>query len=84
MDPTNVAQDRGTAGGDGQYFARAQALMARRAELFAAARTVSTGGAPAFVPSMPDRAEPRHRTGGRQLSLPIPRERARRRARMLR
>jgi hypothetical protein len=84
MDPTNVAQDRGMADHDGQYLARAQALMARRAELFAMSRTLSLESAPALVQSTPDRADRMRRTGGRQLSLPIARERGRRRARMLR
>lgn len=84
MDPTNVTQDRGMADGDGQYVARAQALMARRAELFASARTLPLESAPAYAPAIPARADRKRRSGGRQLSLPIARERGRRRARMLR
>ena len=84
MDPTTPAQDRGLTDGDGQYVARAQALMARRAELFATARVASPGSTAAFVPTDAERPLRPRRTGGRQLSLPIARERGRRQARMLR
>jgi hypothetical protein len=68
---------------DGTYLRRAQALMAARAELFAAL--------PSNVPRFAgiavarrERVTSRNRPGGRQLSLPLPRERLRRQARMLR
>jgi hypothetical protein len=68
---------------DGPYQRRAQALLATRAELFvpAQARSVRLVG----IPGPPrDRTPSGARQGGRQLTLPLPRERGRRRARMIR
>ena len=67
---------------DGPYQRRAQALLATRAELFVAdARSVRLAG----IPGPPrDRTPSGARQRGRQLSLPLPRERGRRRARMIR
>lgn len=66
--------------GEGPYLRRAQALLAARAELFLAgpARLAGIAGPP------PDRPGAVFRQGSRQLTLPLPRERARRRARMAR
>ncbi|HEY6469892.1 MAG TPA: hypothetical protein VI434_08995 [Candidatus Dormibacteraeota bacterium] len=83
MHPETTTPDGGATDGDGQYFRRAQALMARRAELFATVPSLSLGRAATAGPMPEDRPEA-HRSGGRQLSLPISRERGRRRARMLR
>jgi hypothetical protein len=69
--------------GEGAYLRRAQALLAARGELFLAgpARSLRLAG----VDGPPqDRASSRLRQGSRQLSLPLPRERIRRRARMVR
>jgi len=67
---------------NGPYLRRAQALLATRAELFVAAQTRSVRLA--AVPAPPQhRAEAGVRPGGRQLTLPLPRERGRRRARMV-
>ena len=84
MDPDTSNPGSGTTDGDGQYFRRAQALMARRAELFATVPSLSLERAAAVGPTPQDRAHGTRRSGGRQLSLPISRERGRRRARMLR
>lgn len=65
-------------GDHGWYLRRAESLLAARAELFAA-----SPGQPAPVVSRTDRPVTRTRAGSRQLSLPLPRERGRRRARML-
>ena len=66
---TSGGEDVGLPG-DGPYLRRAQALLAARAELFVA-------GPPQ------DRAATLARPG-RQLRLPLPRERTRRRATMVR
>jgi hypothetical protein len=68
--------------GDGPYLRRAQALLAARAELFVAGagrsmRLVGLAGSPQ------DQAPVLTRRG-RQLTLPLPREQRRRRARMVR
>jgi hypothetical protein len=84
MDPDTPTVDCGASDGDGQYFRRAQALMARRAELFTTTPSLSLGHAAALGPTSQDRPKSSRRSGGRQLSLPIARERGRRRARMLR
>jgi hypothetical protein len=84
MDYETSTTDSGLTDGDGQYVRRAQALMARRAELFATAPALSLVRAPAAVPTAQERPQRTRRTGGRQLSLPLARERGRRRARMLR
>jgi hypothetical protein len=65
------------------YLRRAQALLAARAELF----TALPLGSPRFtgtVIARRDRVTARDRTRSRQLSLPLPRDRGSRRARMLR
>ena len=68
---------------DVPYLRRAQALLATRSELFPAAPARSVW--PAGTPGPPqDRTGSSARRGGRQLSLPLPRERGRRRARMVR
>jgi hypothetical protein len=66
--------------GEGPYLRRAQALLAARAELFPAgpARLAGIAGPPQ------DRPESHFRHASRQLTLPLPRERQRRRARMVR
>lgn len=84
MDDETLTPDSGMADGDGQYVRRALALMARREELFTAVPVGSLVCAPAAVPTPQDRPQRSRLTGGRQLSLPIARERGRRRARMLR
>jgi len=84
MDYQTITPDSGLSDGDGQYVRRAQALMALRAELFTTAPVLSLVRVPAAVPTPQDRLQRTRRTGGRQLSLPIARERAGRRARMLR
>ena len=68
---------------DGSYFRRAQALVAARSELF----TTLPLGSPRFtgtVIARRDRVTARDRSSARQLSLPLPRDRGRRGARMLR
>ena len=73
----------GTVAGEGQYLRRAQAMLAARAELFRAvpARSVRLAG----IAGPPrDRAGSLLRQVSRQLTLPLPRERTRRRARMVR
>jgi hypothetical protein len=68
---------------EGAYLRRAQALLAAREELFLAspARSLRLAG----VDGLPQgRASSRLRQASRQLSLPLPRERTRRRARMVR
>jgi hypothetical protein len=82
MDPETATPEFGPPDTEGQYFRRAQALMARRAELFTSAALSLVRDTPGPTPR--DRPQGRRRTGGRQLSLPIGRERGRRRARMLR
>jgi hypothetical protein len=69
-------------GGQGSYLWRAQALLAARAELFAAPSRQPAGIAPP-AGVRPDRRLVRDPGAARQLSLPLPRERRRRRARML-
>jgi hypothetical protein len=78
---TSGAEDRGIPA-DGPYLRRAQALVAARAELFVtgparSVRLVGIAGPPQ------DRTAPLTRQG-RQLALPLPRERTRRRATMVR
>lgn len=67
--------------GDGAYLRRAQALLAARGELFVVS-TRSARLAGIAGPSQ-DRAASVLRSGGRQLTLPLPRERGRQRARMV-
>jgi hypothetical protein len=66
---------------DEPYLRRAQALVAARAELFAAGAGVVRFAGVAGSPQ--DRAGPLA-PPTRQLTLPLPRERVRRRARMVR
>jgi hypothetical protein len=83
MDDTTPAVHPQDGDVDGSYLRRAQALLAARAELF----TALPLGSPRFtglVIARRDRVTARDRSGARQLSLPIPRDRGRRRARMLR
>jgi hypothetical protein len=76
---TAAAIDPGAAG-EGHYLRRAQALLAARSELFPATSARLTG-----MPGPPqDRPVARFRRNTRQLTLPLPRENARRRARMMR
>jgi len=78
---TSGGEDVGLPG-DGPYLRRAQALLAARAELFVAgpARSVRLAG---IAGPPQDRAATLARPG-RQLRLPLPRERTRRRATMVR
>lgn len=68
---------------DEPYLRRAQALLATRAELFAGAQTHRARLAGVSGPPL-TQAGVGVRPGGRQLTLPLPRERGRRRARMMR
>jgi len=65
------------------YAQRAQTLMAARAELFDRPPATAARSA-GMVITQRDGLSVRERPAGRQLSLPLPRERGRRRARMLR
>jgi hypothetical protein len=67
---------------DGPYLRRAQALLATRAELFASVQTHPVRLAGVAGPPR-NRGGTGVRPGGRQLTLPLPRERGRRRARMV-
>jgi hypothetical protein len=84
MDDESATPGFDVTDNDGQYVRRALTLMARRAELFTAAPARSPVSVPAVVPTPQDRPQRPRRTGGRQLSLPIARERGRWRARMVR
>lgn len=66
--------------GAGPYLRRALALLAARSELFLSGpeRVAGIAGPPQ------DRPGSRFRRASRQLTLPLPRERSRRRARMVR
>jgi hypothetical protein len=66
--------------GEGAYLRRAQTLLAARGELFVIvpARSQELAGPPN------DRSGSLFRQVGRQLTLPLPRDRAGRRARMMR
>lgn len=68
---------------EGPYLRRAQALLAARSDLFirVPVRSARLGG---IAGSPQDRAGSLFRPAGRQLTLPLPRERSRRRARMVR
>jgi hypothetical protein len=69
--------------GDGPYLRRARALLAARAELFLVTSTRSARLAGIAGP--PQEGQEAHfRLPSRQLTLPLPRERSRRRARMMR
>ena len=83
MDDDTAIPQPPAGGVDGSYLRRAQALLADRAELF----TTLPVGSPRFtglVIARRDRVAQRARAGARQLSLPLPHDRGRRRARMLR
>jgi hypothetical protein len=67
---------------DGSYLRRAQALLAARVELFATIPAASTR-VTATLTAQRDGVASQARRAGRQLSLPLPRGRGRRRARML-
>ena len=67
---------------DDTYVLRAQALLATRAELFIPAQARSVRLAGAGGPPQ-DRTGSEFRPRGRQLTLPLPRARGRRRARMV-
>jgi hypothetical protein len=67
---------------DESYLGRAQALLAARADLFGTASARSTR--PAGTPGPPSDRARADRRSSRQLSLPLPRERGLRRARMVR
>jgi hypothetical protein len=77
MDSDTPAAVDPAAAGEGQYLRRAQALLAARAELFPVgpARLAGIAGPPQDRPGALFRR-------ASQLTLPLPRERARRRARM--
>jgi hypothetical protein len=68
---------------DGPYLRRAKALIAARSELFRATPSRSGWLAGASGPPQ-DRTRALARKAGRQLTLPLPRELPRRRARMVR
>lgn len=80
MDIETTAAIDPAAAGEGHYLRRAQALLAARAELFPAgpARLAGIAGPPQGRPAAG------FRRNTRQLTLPLPREKARRRARMMR
>jgi hypothetical protein len=69
--------------GDGPYLRRAKALIAARADLFRTGPQRSAWLAGVSGPPQ-DRPTGLARKASRQLSLPLPRERQRRRARMMR
>ncbi|MFI5286512.1 MAG: hypothetical protein ACHQ4F_09345 [Candidatus Dormibacteria bacterium] len=79
MDTDRAGSDDAGAGEEA-YLRRAQNLVAARGELFvmAPARSQQLPGPP------DDRIGSLFRQAGRQLTLPLPRERAGRRARMMR
>jgi hypothetical protein len=83
MDEETATPAPEVAGSDGTYLRRAQALMAARAELFVALPP-SVPRFAAIAVARRERVTSRDRPDGRQLSLPLPRERRRRQARMLR
>jgi hypothetical protein len=69
--------------GDGPYLRRAKALIAARSDLFRAVPSRSGWLAGASGPPQ-DRTRALARKKSRQLTLPLPRELPRRRARMVR
>jgi hypothetical protein len=69
--------------GEGQYLRRAQTLLAARGDLFLAGPARSMAFAEVAA-NRQDRATSAIRRASRQLSLPLPRERKRPRARMVR
>jgi hypothetical protein len=82
MDTDPAASVETAIGGEGPYLRRAQALVAERAELFhiRPARSVRLTG---VSEPQRDRAGSLPRNASRQLTLPLPRDRARRRLRMV-
>jgi hypothetical protein len=82
MDTDAAASIDTAVAGEGPYLRRAQALLAERAELFLArpARSLLVAGV-AGPPQ--DRAGSLSRHASRQLTLPLPRDRTRRRPRMM-
>jgi hypothetical protein len=68
--------------GPGSYLRRAEALIAARRDLFGAAPRPAVSEA--FIAQTRVRAPELSQSSARQLRLPLPRERGRRRARMLR
>ena len=83
MDTERVASIGAAAAVDGPYLRRAQELLAARAELFLAGPGRSSR--PAGVAGPPqNRAGSNLRQASRQLTLPLPRQRPRRRPRMVR
>ncbi len=87
MDVEAAGPIAATIAGDGLYLRRAQALLAARAELF---QTYAQACPPRPVRRAAVAGPPSGRGGvavratGRQLVLPLPRERTRRRPRMVR
>jgi hypothetical protein len=81
MDTDAAASIDTAVAGEGPYLRRAQALLAERAELFLArpARSLRVAG----VAGPQDRAGSLPRHASRQLTLPLPRDRTRRRLRMV-
>jgi hypothetical protein len=82
MDGETAAPIEAEIAGEGPYLRRAQALVTTRSELFLRGPVRSAWVNVAGPPE--DRARSPLRQAGRQLTLPLPRERARRRARMVR
>jgi len=83
MDTDSAAPVDTTAAGDGPYLRRAQELLAARGELFLAGSGRSLRLAGMAGPPQ-DRAASNLRPASRQLTLPLPRQHARRRPRMVR
>jgi len=83
MDTEHTDAVDADAPGDGPYLRRAKALIAARSDLFRAGSSRSGWLAGASGPPQ-DRTKALTRTSSRQLTLPLPRELKRRRARMVR
>lgn len=82
MDSETAAPVEAEIAGEGPYLRRARALVTSRSELFmrgpVRSAWLNVAGSPA------DRERSPLRRAARQLTLPLPRERTRRRARMVR
>ncbi|MGA8361248.1 MAG: hypothetical protein WB807_01945 [Candidatus Dormiibacterota bacterium] len=82
MDSETAAPVEAEIAGEGPYLRRARALVTSRSELFlrgpARSAWLNVAGPPE------DRERSPLRQAARQLTLPLPRERTRRRARMVR
>ncbi|MFZ0919460.1 MAG: hypothetical protein WAN83_05205 [Candidatus Dormiibacterota bacterium] len=82
MDSETAAPVEAEIAGEGSYLRRARALVTSRSELFlrgpARSAWLNVAGPPE------DRERSPLRQAARQLTLPLPRERTRRRARMVR